>query len=140
MDEVKSWFISPAADEDVPLTADASVADAWGPCECGSGMVFLKAPTLSDVRQEFGKRWSGSDPDYFKKSSYDARCEAEPVNFVIVNLPIQGKSSQTVVIERGENEARYVRPPYLTPRPRFRSSLNSRVYRSTTAAVSPCSR
>ncbi|MEV6993133.1 hypothetical protein AB0N87_28685 [Streptomyces sp. NPDC093228] len=55
MDEVKSWFISPAADEDVPLTADASVADAWGPCECGSGMVFLKAPTLSDVRQEFGK-------------------------------------------------------------------------------------
>ncbi|GAA3878348.1 hypothetical protein GCM10022207_51010 [Streptomyces lannensis] len=66
VDEVKSWFISPAADEDVPLTADASVADAWGPCECGSGMVFLKAPTLSDVRQEFGKRWSGSDPDYFK--------------------------------------------------------------------------
>ncbi|MEV7365466.1 hypothetical protein [Streptomyces sp. NPDC091299] len=100
VDEVKSWFISPAPDEDIPLTADASVADAWDPCEGGSGMVFLKPPTLSAVKQEFGKRWSGSDPDYYKKSTFDARYEAKPANYAIVNLLIQGKSSQAVVIER----------------------------------------
>ncbi|PKV83078.1 hypothetical protein BX283_0569 [Streptomyces sp. TLI_146] len=97
---VKAWFVSPAVDEGVPFTAEATVVDPWDVCVGGGGKVFLKSPSLTAVTQEFGKRWSGSDPNYWKTSTFDTRYEAKPANYTIVNLLIQGKSSKAVVIER----------------------------------------
>jgi hypothetical protein len=98
--QVKDWFAPPSPDESVPLTAEATVVDPWDVCVGGAGMVFLKPPSLTAVTQEFGKRWGGSDPNYWKTSTFDTRYEAKPANYAIVNLLIQGKSSTAVIIQR----------------------------------------
>ncbi|MXM64601.1 hypothetical protein GR925_14390 [Streptomyces sp. HUCO-GS316] len=95
---IKDWFAPPG--DSLPLTAEATVVDPWDVCAGGAGKVFLKPPSLPAVTQEFGKRWNGSDPDYYKTSTFDARHQAKPANYAIVNLLIQGKTSQAVVIER----------------------------------------
>jgi hypothetical protein len=99
VNEVKGWFSSPPADANTPLTAEASVVDPWDVCGGGTGMVFLRPPSLSAVTQEFSKRWNGSDPTYYKTSTFDARHEAKPANYVIVNLLVQGKTAQAVIID-----------------------------------------
>ncbi|MEV8319393.1 hypothetical protein AB0Q95_35070 [Streptomyces sp. NPDC059900] len=97
---VKDWFVPPSPDESLPFTAETTVVDPWDVCVGGAGMVFLKPPSLKAVKQEFGKRWSGDDPNYWKESTFDTRYEAKPANYSIVNLLIQGKTSKAVVIER----------------------------------------
>ncbi|MFC0848165.1 hypothetical protein ACFH04_31305 [Streptomyces noboritoensis] len=109
VDFVKDLFTTTDPHDDVPLTAKASFVDPWDVCEGGGGMVYLKPPTLPAIEQEFGKRWK-INSSYSTQSTFDSTYEAKAANYTIVNLLIQGKSADAVVIKRIRVKPVEVRP------------------------------
>ncbi|MER7921830.1 MULTISPECIES: hypothetical protein [unclassified Streptomyces] len=81
-----------------PFTATLEQPSPWDSCENGSGMVYLKPPSLAAIDTEWKRRWVPPYDIMGLKSNFDKKYLGEPANFVILKVQIHGTSDEAITI------------------------------------------
>jgi len=81
-----------------PFTVTIDQTSPWDACENGSGMVYLKPPSIAAINDEWKRRFIPPYDVLGLKSSFDKTHSGQPANFAILNVQIHGKSDEAVTI------------------------------------------
>ncbi|MFJ9104318.1 hypothetical protein ACIRJM_38295 [Streptomyces sp. NPDC102405] len=81
-----------------PFTVTVDQPNPWDSCVNGSGLVYLKPPTLAAIDDEWKRRLAPPYDVMGLKSNFDKKHLGQPANFVILNVQIHGRSDEAITI------------------------------------------
>ncbi|MBT1098354.1 hypothetical protein [Streptomyces sp. Tu102] len=68
-----------------PFTVTIERISPWDACDNGSGMVYLKPPSLTAIQEEWKKRFEPPyDNSMGEKSDFDQKYQGQPANYVVL--------------------------------------------------------